>query len=111
MSGSHVIPVRVYLAVITVLMILTAVTVWAAFLDFGALNTVIAVGIAVVKALLVVMFFMHLKYSSRVLWVYAGAGAAFFLLMIALMLSDYRSRDWFPEPAAWEQARETPAQH
>lgn len=103
MSGHHVIPVRVYLTIITILMVLTLVTVWAAFIDFGYLNTVIAVGIACIKALLVVMYFMHLKYSARVLWLYAGAGAVFFLILIAFTLSDYRSREWFPLPQPWEQ--------
>lgn len=103
MSAHHVIPIRVYLTIITTLMILTIVTVWVAFYDFGFLNTVLAVGIACVKALLVVMFFMHLKYSARILWLYAGAGAVFFIIMIALLLSDYRSRGWFPLPNAWEQ--------
>ena len=98
----HIVPVRVYLAVIAVLFVLTAVTVWAAFLDFGFLNTVVAVGIAVIKALLVVMFFMHLKYSARILWLYAGAGAVFFLIMIAFLLSDYGSRDWMTRPQPWE---------
>lgn len=98
----HIVPVRVYLAIILILMALTIVTVWAAFMDFGFLNTVIAVAIAVVKALLVVMFFMHLKYSARILWLYAGAGAVFFIIMIAFLLSDYRSRDWLTRPQAWE---------
>lgn len=109
MSDHHVIPVRVYLTIISILMVLTVVTVWVAFLDFGFLNTVIAVGIACIKALLVVMYFMHLKYSARVLWLYAGAGAVFFVIMMALMLSDYRSREWFPTPAAWEVTTTAPA--
>lgn len=111
MSGHHVIPIRVYLTIIAILFFLTFVTVWVAFLDFGFLNTVIAVGIACIKALLVVMYFMHLKYSARVLWLYAGAGAIFFVILIALTLSDYRSREWFPAPKAWEQAHEAPAAH
>ncbi len=111
MSEHHVMPIRVYLTIITLLMILTVVTVWVAFLDFGFLNTVIAVGIAVVKALLVVMYFMHLKYAAPVTRLFAGAGAVFFVILIALTLSDYRSRDWFPAPAAWEQHQEAPPAH
>jgi cytochrome c oxidase subunit 4 len=108
MSEQHVMPVRTYLAVIAILMALTVVTVWVAFLDFGFFNTIIAVGIAVVKALLVVIYFMHLKYAAPVTRLCAGAGALFFILLIALTLSDYRSRDWFPAPEAWEQQTETP---
>lgn len=100
----HIVPLRVYLTVITALFLLTGLTVWAAFQDFGALNNPVALTIAVVKALLVLMFFMHLKYSARILWLYAGAGFVWFLIMIALMLSDYRSRDWLPRPATWEAA-------
>lgn len=109
MSAHHIVPVRVYLTVIAALLVLTVVTVWVAFFDFGYLNTVVAVGIACFKALLVVMFFMHLKYSARVLWLYAGAGAVFFLIMIALTLSDYRSRNWFPQAESWETRVEQPA--
>lgn len=111
MSDHHVMPIRVYLTIITILMVLTIVTVWVAFLDFGFLNTIIAVGIAVVKALLVVMYFMHLKYAAPVTRLFAGAGALFFIILIALTLSDYRSRDWFPFPAGWEQQQEAPAAH
>lgn len=111
MSEQHVMPVRVYLTIIALLMILTIVTVWVAFIDFGFLNTVIAVGIAVVKATLVVMYFMHLKYAAPVTRLFAGAGAVFFIMLIALTLSDYRSRDWFPFPDGWEQKQEAPAAH
>ena len=60
------------------------------------------------KALLVVMYFMHLKYSAKILWLYAGSGAIFFLIMMALLLGDYRTREWFPSPQPWE-ARAVPA--
>lgn len=111
MSGSHVVPIRVYLAVILSLMALTIVTVWVAFLDFGFLNDVIAVGIAVLKALLVAMYFMHLRYSAPITRLFAGAGAIFFVILIALSLSDYRSRAWLPYPDGWEQKIEAPATH
>ncbi len=111
MSEHHVMPIRVYLTIIAILMALTVATVWVAFLDFGYLNTVIAVGIAVIKALLVVMYFMHLKYAAPITRLFAGAGAVFFVILIAITLSDYRSRDWFPFPEPWEQAHEAPASH
>lgn len=98
----HVVPVRVYLTIITILMVLTVVTVAAAFQDFGGLNMPIAVAIAAVKTVLVVMFFMHLKYSARILWLYAGSGIVFFIIMIAFLLSDYGSRDWIAVPQPWE---------
>lgn len=98
----HIVPLRVYLAIITALFLLTGLTVWVAFQDYGIFNNLVALSIAVVKALLVVMFFMHLKYSARILWLYAGAGGIWFIIMIALMLSDYRSRAWLPAPQPWE---------
>ncbi len=107
MSEKHVIPVGTYLGIFAALILLTGLTVWVAFYDFGALNTVIAVGIACVKALLVALFFMHLKYSARILWLYAGTAIAFFILLITITLSDYRSREWFPTPKAWSQPAAT----
>lgn len=109
----HVVPLRVYFTIITTLFLLTGLTVWVAFQDFGVFNDLVALSIAVFKALLVVMFFMHLKYSARILWLYAGAGGVWFIIMIALMLSDYRSREWLPVPQAWEApaAAGTPASH
>lgn len=101
-SSHHIVPLRVYFGIIAVLFVLTGVTVWVAFQDFGALNNLIAVGIAVFKALLVVMYFMHLKYSARILWLYAGAGGIFFVIMIALMMTDYGSRSWQQQPAPWD---------
>jgi len=100
----HIVPVRIYLTIILTLMVLTAITVGVAFVDLGFLNTVVAISIAVVKALLVVMFFMHLKYSARVLWLVAGAGLAWFVLMVALTLSDFRTRDWLGRPQPWTTA-------
>jgi cytochrome c oxidase subunit 4 len=101
-SQHHIVPLRVYLAIITILFLLTILTVWVAFQDFGIFNNLVALTIAVIKALLVVMFFMHLKYSARILWLYAGAGAVWFIIMLALLLSDYASRDWLTRPQPWE---------
>jgi cytochrome c oxidase subunit 4 len=75
-------------------MVLTAVTVAVAFLDLRFMNTVVALTIAVTKATLVVLFFMHLKYSTRLTWVVAGSGFVWLAIMFALTLSDYVSRGW-----------------
>ncbi len=75
-------------------MVGTLLTVLAARVDFGAFNDVIAMTIAVTKAVLVILFFMHVRYSPRLTWV-AVAGGFFWLgIMIVLTLSDYLSRDW-----------------
>lgn len=103
-TSHHIVPLRVYFTIITALFVLTGLTVWVAFQDFGIFNNLVALSIAVVKAVLVMMFFMHLKYSARILWLYAGAGAVWFVIMISLLLTDYRSREWLPRPQAWETA-------
>jgi cytochrome c oxidase subunit 4 len=96
MSGhsSHVVPVRVYVGVFLALMVLTAVTVWAAGQDFGALNTVVALAIAVTKATLVVLFFMHVKYGSALVKLAVVGAIAWLGIMLAITMSDYASRGW-----------------
>jgi cytochrome c oxidase subunit 4 len=86
---AHVVPVPVYLGVFTALMVLTLVTVWAARQDFGAANTIVALGIAVTKAVLVILFFMHVKYSSRLVWLVVAAAFLWLAIMLGVTLSDY----------------------
>jgi cytochrome c oxidase subunit IV len=86
---AHVVPVPVYLGVFAALMVLTLVTVWAAGQDFGPLNAVVAMGIAVTKAVLVILFFMHVKYSSRLVWLVVAAAFLWLALMLGVTLSDY----------------------
>ena len=93
----HVLPKRTYWTVWVILMVLLALTIFAATMHLGrTVNIVIALTIAVVKALLVILFFMHVKYSSRLVWVYAAAGFVWFLIMVAFTMADYTSRDWLP---------------
>ena len=72
-----------------------------AFVDLGFLNNIVALGIAVVKATVVIMYFMHLKYSAKVTWLCAAAGAVFLVIMLALTLSDFLSREFIPYPDSW----------
>ena len=90
--SQHVVPVRIYLVIFATLMALTGLTVWAAFFDLGAMNAAIALTIASCKALLVVLYFMHVRYSSRLTWVFLGAGFFWLMLMIGGTLSDYLTR-------------------
>lgn len=83
-----------YFAVFAVLLVLTAITVAVAYVDLGPLNTVVAMTIAVVKGLLVMLFFMHLRGSEKLVWLYAGAGFAWLLLLILLTMNDIVSRAW-----------------
>ena len=72
----------------------TAITVWAAYLDLGALNNVVMLGIAVAKATLVVLYFMHVRHSSRMTAVTVLSGVFFLLILFGLLLSDYSTRGW-----------------
>ncbi|HMO04794.1 MAG TPA: cytochrome C oxidase subunit IV family protein [Kiritimatiellia bacterium] len=96
-----VVPVKTYLTIFGALMVLTALTVWVAFIDFGhgLLNDTVAMSIAVLKALLVLVIFMHLKYSAKILWLIAGSSVIWMIIMIGLTLTDYRSREWIESQA------------
>ena len=90
--SEHVVPVRTYLGVFAALIVLTVATVAASHLDLGALNTPVALGIAVAKALLVILFFMHVKYGPRLIGLVV-AGAFFWLFhLLAGTAADYASR-------------------
>jgi len=97
----HTVSIKVYLRIFFALMVLTGLTVWVAFFDLGIGNTFVAITIAVVKASLVVMFFMHLYYGSRILWVVAGAGFIWLVIMLGLTMSDIWTRQWLPFPQGW----------
>lgn len=92
--STHVVPLKIYYGIFFALLVLTGVTVGAAFVDMGAMNTVVALSIAVVKALLVILYFMHVRYSSRLTWVFVAAGFFWFLILVAFTMADYESRGW-----------------
>ena len=83
MSNNHIIPFGVYIKVLSALLILTVITVAVAQVNFGAWNAVIAMGIATVKAALVLLYFMHLKYDDKIYPVIFLTGV-FFLIVIFL---------------------------
>ena len=87
----HVVSVGLYLAVFAALLVLTAVTVWAGRQDFGPFNTVVALGIAVLKATLVVLFFMHVKYSGALTKLVVASAFVWLAIMIVGTLHDYYS--------------------
>jgi cytochrome c oxidase subunit IV len=93
---THVVPLPIYFAVFLTLLIFTGLTVWASYKDFGPLSTIIAVTIAVIKATLVVLYFMHLRYSDRLNWVVVIAGFVWLGILLGITLSDYYTRDWIP---------------
>ena len=93
-SSVHVLPLRVYFAVFFGLMAFTAVTVAAAFVNMGAMNNVIMMAIATIKATLVVLFFMHVRYNTRLIPVIIVSGLFFLLILFSLLFADYFSRGW-----------------
>jgi len=93
MSG-HVSPKSLYYAIFAALMVLTAITVGVAFINLGPFNFPVAISIAIFKATLVILFFMHVKYSSRLTKLIVGTGFFFLLVLFTLTLTDYLSRGW-----------------
>jgi cytochrome c oxidase subunit 4 len=107
--SQHIVSPRVYVAVFLALLVLTLLTVAAARVDLGEpdvagvrvpLNVIVAVAIAVVKATLVVLFFMHVKYSGRLVQLVVASAFVFLALMLVITLSDYWSRGWLGTPGS-----------
>jgi cytochrome c oxidase subunit 4 len=93
MSG-HVAPKSMYYAVFAALIVGTALTVGVAFVDLGPLNNILMLGIAITKALLVVLFFMHVRWSTRLTWVVVASGFFWLLILFGLTMQDYLTRGW-----------------
>jgi len=92
MNSDHVVSPRIYLLIFAALMVGTAATVWAARIDLGPLNIVVAMTIAVIKATLVVLYFMHLRYSHRLNWIFGGASILWLILLVGLTVTDVIAR-------------------
>jgi cytochrome c oxidase subunit IV len=93
MSG-HVAPKSLYYTIFAALMVFTGITVAVAFINLGPFNFPVAISIAIIKATLVVLFFMHAKYSSRLTKLVIATGFFFLIMMFTLTLTDYISRGW-----------------
>jgi len=85
---------RAYLINGLALLILLGLTIGAAHINLGPLNTVVALAISVAKAALIILFFMHIRYSKPLMWLCAGAGFFWLGIMIVLAMSDYLTRGW-----------------
>ncbi|MCL4836578.1 MAG: cytochrome C oxidase subunit IV family protein [Thermoanaerobaculia bacterium] len=99
--SNHIVPVRVYLLVFGALMVLTTVTVVVAYFDFGVLNNVIMLGIAAVKATLVVLYFMHVRYGTQLIPIVVGSSVLWLLILLAFTLADYFTRGWMGAGSSW----------
>jgi cytochrome c oxidase subunit IV len=94
----HVIPSGIYVGIWATLMVLTGLTVFASFLELGDWNIVLALVIATIKATLVMLFFMHLYYSSKLTKITMVAAIFFLFLLLALSMTDYLTRSWITNP-------------
>ena len=88
----HISSVKLYFGIFLALMVGTALTVAAAFVDMGPFNNIVAMGIAIVKATLVVLFFMHVRYSSRLTGMIVVSAILFLALLFGMTMVDYFSR-------------------
>jgi cytochrome c oxidase subunit 4 len=104
----HIVSPAIYIAVLATLMLLLALTIFAAFVDLDKLlapkdhhgplywNMTVALLIAICKAILIILFFMHVKYGSRLTWAFATAGFVWLGIMVTLTMSDYLTRGFPP---------------
>jgi cytochrome c oxidase subunit 4 len=94
----HVVPVHVYIAVFLSLIALTWVTAWISTIDLGPFNIYVALSIAVFKASLVVLFFMHVKYSSKLTKMVIGCGIFWLMMLLFIVMADIWTRGWMGVP-------------
>ena len=92
--ADHVVSRTIYCAVFATLMVLTGVTVAIAYIDLGPINTIAAIAIACFKALIVVLYFMHVKFGTRLVKLTVIAGLYWMGILLTLTLSDYLTRGW-----------------
>ncbi|HEU4835087.1 MAG TPA: cytochrome C oxidase subunit IV family protein [Pyrinomonadaceae bacterium] len=93
--SEHIVPVRIYVTIFLTLLVGTALTVAAARVDFPyGLNTLVAMTIAVAKATVVVLYFMHVRYSTRLVWVIVGAALFWMAILFAFTFADFWTRPW-----------------
>jgi len=90
----HIVSPLQYSMVFGTLLLFTGLTVVAAYVEMGVLNPIVALGIATFKAVIVILFFMHVKYQSHLIKMTVISGFFSFLILVSLTLSDYMSRAW-----------------
>ncbi len=98
-TGEHVVSPKLYVGVFLFLLLMTGLTVFAASVDLGWANPVVALVIATLKATTVILFFMHVKYSSRMTQMVIISALFFLFLLLGLTMTDYLSRGWMSYPS------------
>jgi cytochrome c oxidase subunit 4 len=104
----HIIPKKTYLLIFGALLALTALTTRVAYVNLGQWNTIVALVIACCKATLVVLFFMHLRWSTRLIRVVLLSALLWLAILISLTTTDFLSRNWTPVPESWDTFRLAP---
>lgn len=110
MSG-HKIPSRIYYLIFATLLLLTMITVEVAFYDLGILSFPVALGIACFKSTLVILYFMHVRYSSGLTGLFVSAGFIFLAIMLVFTLLDLGTRDWQFQPDESGISLQNPTDH
>jgi cytochrome c oxidase subunit 4 len=90
--SQHIVPIRTYVSIFVALLLLTLLTVGVALIDLGRLNIVVALAIATIKAMLVLLYFMHLRYGTRLPWLVVAGGFFWLGILILFSMSDVLSR-------------------
>ena len=99
--SEHIVPKKTYIFVWMFLLIMLGVTVAVSYVRLGWLNAVAAVGIAVTKAVVIIMFFMHVRYNRHLVWIFVCAGFFWLSILFALSFGDYLTRAYMPPPTVW----------
>ena len=97
-GAGHVSPISLYVTIFLALMVMTGVTVGAAYVNLGRFNFLVAMIIACFKASLVIWYFMHVKYQSKLTKLTVATGMFFLAILLSMMLIDYSSKDFTPMP-------------
>ncbi|HEX3875891.1 MAG TPA: cytochrome C oxidase subunit IV family protein [Bryobacteraceae bacterium] len=94
----HMDSVKTYITVFLALIVATVLTTAVAFVDLGAFSVVVALAIAICKMLLVALFFMHVRHSTRLTQVVLFGGILWFGILMGMTLIDFSSRNWIGVP-------------
>lgn len=85
---------KIYLQTTAALLVLLGATIGVAYVNLGPLNTITAMSISILKGLLIILFFMHVRHSSRLIWIAVATGFFWLAIMLVLAMSDYLTRGW-----------------
>lgn len=99
--SEHIVAKKIYHSVFAALMVLLVMTVSVAYIHLGKLNLIAALTIAVIKAVLIILYFMHVRYSPRLIWIFVGAGFFWLGIMFALSMGDFMTRAWLSVPTGF----------